>query len=109
MWWIAGLVGVIVYTLVKFVLFKPTKLPKPEKDHKSIRLSPIHSNFSNEIIQPIKEDCSYENDNHNEISLSDQNLHFSSTPETELIVDLNRSSDKITMTTTENKFKDKNV
>ena len=109
MWWIAGLVGVIVYTLVKFVLFKPTKLPKPEKDHKSIRLSPIHSNFSNEIIEPIKEDCSYANDNHNERSLSDQNILFSSNSETELIVDLNRSGDQITMTTTRNKFKDKKV
>ena len=109
MCWIAGIVGVILYTLVKFELFKPTKLPKPEKDHKSIRLSPIHSNFSNEIIEPIKEDCSYANDNHNERSLSDQNLLFSSTSETELIVDLNRTSDKITMTTTTNKFKDKNL
>ena len=109
MWWIAGLVGVIVYTLVKFELFKPTKLPKPEKDKKSIRLSPIHSNFTNEIIEPIKEDCSYENDNDNGSSSSDHKDLFSSTTETELIVDLSRSSDKITMTTSCNKLKDKNV
>ncbi|XP_059099271.1 phosphatidylserine synthase 2-like isoform X2 [Tigriopus californicus] len=39
-WWILGFVAVAIYTLIKFVLFKPTKLPEPEKEH--IRVSPIH-------------------------------------------------------------------
>ncbi len=40
MWWLAGLVLLVLYTVVKFVIFKPTRLPQPEKEH--IRLSPIH-------------------------------------------------------------------
>ena len=31
-WWLAGLAMLVVYTLVKFVLLKPTELPKPESE-----------------------------------------------------------------------------
>ena len=34
-WWLVGLGLLVLYTFVKFVVFKPTMLPKPEKEVKS--------------------------------------------------------------------------
>ena len=35
------------YTVIKFYIFKPTKLPQPEKEN--IRLSPVHMLHANGI------------------------------------------------------------
>ncbi|XP_040582315.1 phosphatidylserine synthase 2-like [Lepeophtheirus salmonis] len=32
LWWLAGIVLIIFYTFVKFVILKPTRLPQPEKE-----------------------------------------------------------------------------
>ena len=40
-WWIAGFAIIILYTFIKFEIFKPTKLPRPEKEQ--LRISPIHT------------------------------------------------------------------
>ena len=108
MWWLAGLVGVIVYTLVKFVLFKPTKLPKPEKEQ--VRLSPIHSNFCTDEINPIEEDCEMTMES-KKLASDDKNdlLNSNTILETELIVDLSRSNDKIRMMDSNDRLKDKHV
>ena len=108
MWWLAGLVGVVVYTLVKFVLFKPTKLPKPEKEQ--VRLSPIHSNFSTDEIDPIKEDYEMTMEN-KKLASDDQNdlLNSNTILDTELIVDMSRSHDRIRMTNSTSTSKNKHV
>ena len=108
MWWLLGLAGVIVYTLVKFVLFKPTNLPKPEKEQ--VRLSPIHSNFSTDEINPIKEDCETTMED-KKLTSDDKSdlLSSNATLDTELIVDLSRSNNKIRMTDSNDKVKDKHV
>ena len=36
----------IVYTVIRFYIFKATKLPKPEKEN--VRLSPIYTSFDDE-------------------------------------------------------------
>ena len=53
LWWVAGISVLIVYTVVKFKIFKPTRLPKPEKEQ--VRLSPIHTNYTNDM-SPIPEE-----------------------------------------------------
>ena len=108
MWWIAGLVGLLVYTLVKFELFKPTKLPKPEKEQ--VRLSPIHSNFSTDEIDPIIEDYDMTMEN-TKLASDDKNdlLNSNTILDTELIVDMSRSNDQIRMTNSPNRLKDKHV
>ena len=40
MFLLSGLAALTVYTVVRFYIFKPTRLPQPEKE--SIRLSPVH-------------------------------------------------------------------
>ena len=40
LWWLAGLGIAMLYTVIRFYIFKPTKLPQPEKE--SIQLSPVH-------------------------------------------------------------------
>jgi hypothetical protein len=106
MWWLAGLLGVIGYTIVKFVIFKPTKLPKPEKEQ--VRLSPIHTNFSNEI-ETIKDDGNAVKENYSGDISSDKQDVFDETSENELIVDMNRSGDKIILRNSGNISKDKDV
>jgi len=32
LWWFAGLVILVIYTLIKFYVCKPTKLPQPERE-----------------------------------------------------------------------------
>eukprot|EP00096_Caligus_rogercresseyi_P010772 TRINITY_DN4020_c0_g1_i1.p1 TRINITY_DN4020_c0_g1~~TRINITY_DN4020_c0_g1_i1.p1 ORF type:complete len:457 (+),score=134.28 TRINITY_DN4020_c0_g1_i1:64-1434(+) len=32
LWWLAGAVLIVIYTFVKFVILKPTRLPQPEKE-----------------------------------------------------------------------------
>ena len=109
MWWIAGLVGLLVYTLVKFELFKPTKLPKPEKEQ--VRLSPIHSNFSTDEIDPIIEDYDDMTMENTKLASDDKNdlLNSNTILDTELIVDMSRSNDQIRMTNSPNRLKDKHV
>jgi phosphatidylserine synthase 2 len=46
LWWLAGLSLLIAYTVVRFYIFKPTKLPNPEKEN--VRISPIYSPDENE-------------------------------------------------------------
>ena len=42
-WWLAGLALLVIYTFVKFVILKPTRLPQPEKER--ITLSPSRKSF----------------------------------------------------------------
>ena len=87
------MLGVIGYTLVKFVLFKPTKLPQPEKEQ--VRLSPIHTNFLTEIEDTIEE------------VPSSEECNTSSMDDTDLIVDC--ENDKITLSNPSQRFKDKDI
>jgi phosphatidylserine synthase 2 len=41
LFWLLGSILLVVYTFVKFEIFKPTQLPQPEKEH--FRISPVHS------------------------------------------------------------------
>ena len=97
MWWLAGLVGLVVYTIVKFIIFKPTKLPKPEKEQ--LRLSPIHSNFSNDI-ETIKEDSNDIKENCGDENSSDKEYLFTEKSDNNLVVDMNPSGYKIGLTST---------
>ena len=105
MWWLAGILGVIIYTIVKFVILKPTKLPKPEKEQ--VRLSPIHTNYSNEN-DTIKEDDDVMKEYYND-NTSDKKNIFDNNTDNELIVDINRSDNKIQLANSGNNPKDKNV
>jgi len=40
LWWVAGLVFLVLYTFFKFYVCKPTNLPMPEKEN--VTLSPVH-------------------------------------------------------------------
>ena len=46
LWWLAGLALLLVYTVIRFYIFKATKLPKPEKEN--VRLSPIYTSFDDD-------------------------------------------------------------
>ena len=105
MWWLAGILGVIIYTIVKFVILKPTKLPKPEKEQ--VRLSPIHTNYSNEN-DTIKEDDDVMKEYYND-NTSDKKNIFDNNTDNALIVDINRSDNKIQLANSGNNPKDKNV
>ncbi len=54
-WWLVGLGALVIYTFVKFVVFKPSRLPQPEKEH--IRVSFFAFEFRrtavNQIISPF--------------------------------------------------------
>ena len=39
-WWIAGIAIIVLYTFIKFEIFKPPRLPRPEKEQ--VRISPVH-------------------------------------------------------------------
>ena len=54
MWWIAGFALLVVYTLTKFVLFKPTRLAEPEKE--KLRVSPIHSVYAGDQMERVPDD-----------------------------------------------------
>jgi len=57
LWWVLGLVLLIVYTFVKFYLLKPNNIPKPEKEN--IRVGTPHSTPKHSPRSPpqgIKED-----------------------------------------------------
>ena len=41
LWWLAFGFGLVVYTFVKFVIFKPTKLKEPEKEAVQLAGSPV--------------------------------------------------------------------
>ena len=107
MWWLVGLLGVIGYTLVKFELFKPTKLPKPEKEQ--VRLSPIHStNFTNKI-DTIEENCGSSKNSYYQSTSSNQNDLHTSSLDNELIVDMNQDGEKIRLASSNIKIKNKDV
>ncbi len=36
-WWLVGAGLLVLYTFVKFVIFKPSKLPQPEKENIRVR------------------------------------------------------------------------
>ena len=40
-WWLAGLALLVIYTSVKFVILKPTNLPKPEVDRDAVSVTPV--------------------------------------------------------------------
>ncbi len=40
-WWLAGFVLLVIYTFVKFVVLKPTELPKPETEKELVNVTPI--------------------------------------------------------------------
>ena len=55
LWWLAFGLGLFIYTVVKFVIFKPTKLAKPEED-KIIHGSPTRKpNIENDENESKKE------------------------------------------------------
>ena len=107
MWWIAALLGLVVYTIVKFVIFKPTKLPKPEKEQ--LRLSPMHTNYSNDS-EAIKADNNVIEESCDEDTGEGEYL-IAEKSELELVMDINSSSYKSSMSSSNlsNSFKDKNV
>ena len=107
MWWIAALLGLVVYTIVKFVIFKPTKLPKPEKEQ--LRLSPMHTNYSNDS-EAIKEDNNVIEESCDEDTGEGEYL-IAEQSKLELVMDINSSSYKSSMSSSNlsNSFKDKNV
>ena len=51
---ISGLSLLIAYTLIKFYVFKPTKLPEPEKEN--VRISPIYSPADGETDSSPEDD-----------------------------------------------------
>ena len=54
LWWLAFGVGLVIYTFVKFVIFKPTKLKEPEKEQ-IVHGSPTRENTRENTREPKKE------------------------------------------------------
>ncbi|CAB4062333.1 PTDSS2 [Lepeophtheirus salmonis] len=48
LWWLAGIVLIIFYTFVKFVILKPTRLPQPEKELCDRRHKLVVENVANQ-------------------------------------------------------------
>jgi len=51
---VSGFALLIIYTLIKFYVLKPTKLPEPEKEN--VRISPIYSPVNDESDSSHEED-----------------------------------------------------